>query len=94
MGVSRVTRKGQVTIPREVRETLGIAPGDSVEIVSEGNRAVLSKSRGWLELFGELAAETKGLDLEELRALAAGAWVERAARQLQDSPKSQAERGS
>ncbi|WP_135853319.1 AbrB/MazE/SpoVT family DNA-binding domain-containing protein [Halorussus salinus] len=31
--MSRVTKKGQVTIPKEVRENLGIRPGDEVEFV-------------------------------------------------------------
>lgn len=38
--MSRVTSKGQVTIPKEVREELGIRPGDEVEFVAtdEGYR--------------------------------------------------------
>jgi len=28
--VSRVTEKGQVTIPKEIREELGIEPGDEI----------------------------------------------------------------
>lgn len=28
--MSKVTEKGQVTIPKEIRETLGIQPGDEV----------------------------------------------------------------
>lgn len=31
--MSRVTSKGQVTIPKEVREELGIRPGDEIEFV-------------------------------------------------------------
>lgn len=31
--MSRVTEKGQVTIPKEVREELGIRPGDEIEFV-------------------------------------------------------------
>lgn len=38
--MSRVTRKGQVTIPKEVRDELGIRPGDEIEFVptEEGYR--------------------------------------------------------
>jgi AbrB family looped-hinge helix DNA binding protein len=41
---SRVTRKGQVTIPKRVREYLGIAPGNVVafEVAPDG-RIVLVK---------------------------------------------------
>ena len=37
MGVSRVTDKFQVTIPKDVRETLGIKPGEEV-VVETGPR--------------------------------------------------------
>ena len=32
---TRVTSKGQVTIPKAVREKLGVKPGDEVEFVEE-----------------------------------------------------------
>lgn len=31
--MTRVTKKGQVTIPKEVRDELGIRPGDEIEFV-------------------------------------------------------------
>ncbi|MGQ3211143.1 MAG: AbrB/MazE/SpoVT family DNA-binding domain-containing protein [Shinella sp.] len=37
----RVTEKGQVTIPRNVRSNLGIVPGSEVEFVLQGDSAVL-----------------------------------------------------
>jgi AbrB family looped-hinge helix DNA binding protein len=40
----RVTSKGQVTIPVEVRDQLGIHPGDEVEIVAEEGSARIVKS--------------------------------------------------
>lgn len=33
----RVTTKGQVTIPKEIRDHLGIKPGSEVEFVREAN---------------------------------------------------------
>lgn len=39
----KVTRKGQVTIPKNIREVLGIREGDLVEVSLEGGRVVLSK---------------------------------------------------
>ncbi|QRN81698.1 MAG: AbrB/MazE/SpoVT family DNA-binding domain-containing protein, partial [Nocardiopsis sp. BM-2018] len=47
----RITEKGQVTIPVEVRRKLGLNPGDEVEFVLEGNgarvvRAATVPSRG------------------------------------------------
>lgn len=37
----RVTSKGQVTIPRDIRRKLGIAAQSEVEFVIEGNTVVL-----------------------------------------------------
>lgn len=35
MARSRITSKGQVTIPKEVRERLGLRPGDELEFTEE-----------------------------------------------------------
>ncbi len=40
----KVTSKGQVTIPIEIRDMLGILPSSEVEFVVEGDRAVLRKT--------------------------------------------------
>lgn len=40
----RVTTKGQVTIPQDVREQLGILPGTEVEIYVRGNHAQIVKA--------------------------------------------------
>jgi AbrB family looped-hinge helix DNA binding protein len=37
----RVTSKGQVTIPRSIRQKLGIFPQSEVEFIVEGNTVVL-----------------------------------------------------
>jgi AbrB family looped-hinge helix DNA binding protein len=39
----RVTTKGQVTIPKEIREALGIEPGDEVEFERVGSEYRLQK---------------------------------------------------
>ena len=38
---SKVTRHGQVTLPAAIRKRLGISEGDLVELVVEGDKAVL-----------------------------------------------------
>ena len=40
---SRVTSKGQVTIPKEVRDELGLTPGTKVDFEKIGNKYVLVK---------------------------------------------------
>lgn len=43
----RVTRKGQVTIPKHIRERLGIGPGSMVEFVEKrGEVVVLAEGIG------------------------------------------------
>jgi antitoxin PrlF len=39
--LSTVTTKGQVTIPKPLRDALGISPNDRIEFVREGERIVL-----------------------------------------------------
>ena len=44
VSVSTVTSKGQVTIPKEIRETLGVIEGDRLVFLVEGDRVVLRKA--------------------------------------------------
>jgi len=41
--VVTVTRNAQITIPKDVREALGIGEGDRVTVKVEGDRAVIEK---------------------------------------------------
>ena len=43
--MSRVTSKGQVTIPQNIREKFGFMPGTDVKVIADGGRAVIMKSR-------------------------------------------------
>ncbi len=47
--VVRVTRKFQMTIPRRVREALGIRVGDRLEVDVEGDRIVVRPLRPRVE---------------------------------------------
>lgn len=58
MAKTRITTKGQVTIPKEVRERLGLRPGDELEFVEEDgvfrlrkrvDPEVFKKYRGYLK---------------------------------------------
>ena len=55
---AKITTKGQVTIPKEVRERLGLRPGDELEFVEEDgvfclrkriDPEVFKKYRGYLK---------------------------------------------
>lgn len=51
---ARVTSKGQVTVPKAVREALGVNEGDALIFRIEGNRAVIARTPDFLELAGQL----------------------------------------
>ncbi len=54
--VSSMTTKGQVTIPKEVRDALGLKPFDKVEIVLDGKGARLRRVLTLREVAGSLPA--------------------------------------
>lgn len=43
MKYTKMTSKGQITLPLEVRENLGLQPGDKVEIVHSPNGYLIKK---------------------------------------------------
>ena len=45
VSIGSVTSKGQVTIPKEIRDTLGIGEGDKVIFLLDGETAVIKKVR-------------------------------------------------
>ena len=49
---ARVSSKGQITIPRAVREALGIKEGDEVLFRVEGQRVTMARTPDFLELAG------------------------------------------
>lgn len=52
---AKVTSKGQVTVPKAVREALGIHEGDEVIFRVEGSRAVLARTPDFLDLAGTIS---------------------------------------
>ena len=54
----RVTEKGQVTIPRNIRRNLGISAGSEVEFVLQGDKAILRRT--------EPAAEQQDREVQAL----------------------------
>jgi AbrB family looped-hinge helix DNA binding protein len=66
---ARLTTKGQVTIPKAVREALGLADGDSVVFRVDGKRAVLARTPELLELAGAVSVPVakRGVDWDEIR---------------------------
>jgi AbrB family looped-hinge helix DNA binding protein len=72
----RVTTKGQVTIPQEIREKLGITPAVEIDFIEEKNRIYLVKREGHTKKsfkFGKLrgVANVK-MTTDEIMALTRG----------------------
>ena len=68
---SSVSRKGQVTIPIEVRRLLRIAPGDKVAFLVNDGQVRLGRSGGVVaRTAGMLKPEGRPLSAEDLRAKA------------------------
>ena len=72
---ARLTSKGQVTIPKSVREALGLHEGDAVVFRVEGNRAILGRTADLLELAGSVSvpAAKRGVAWDEIRQTTRGA---------------------
>jgi AbrB family looped-hinge helix DNA binding protein len=51
---AKVTSKGQVTVPKPVRDALGLKEGDDVVFRVDGKRAVLAKTPDFLSLAGSV----------------------------------------
>jgi antitoxin PrlF len=71
---SKVTSKGQTTIPRKIRKALRIKPGDKLEYLVEGDHATIRVHLGTQSLKGLLASKKgKGMSFTQIREAAAKA---------------------
>lgn len=76
MSTATLTSKGQLTLPKEVREALGVGAGDRLDFVrmDDGNFAVLPATHPVKRLKGILPKPKKAVSLEDMdRAIARGA---------------------
>ena len=76
MATATITSKGQITIPKEVRDALGVEPGDRVEFVAQekGVYRVVAATRDVKHLKGVIAKAAKPITIEAMkRAIAKGA---------------------
>ena len=64
-----VTRRGQTTIPTEIRRRLGIEEGSRLRVELEGHKVILTKVPSLFDLAGtsNLSAEEAFRQLDEMR---------------------------
>jgi AbrB family looped-hinge helix DNA binding protein len=73
----KITSKGQVTIPQEIRERCGFLPGTEVSFVQDGNTLRVVKEEGPQERGRTLVARLRGratvsMTTDEILALTRG----------------------
>ena len=76
MTVATMTSKGQVTIPKEVRDALGLEPGTKIDFVRVGGRYWMRPKNGSVEdLFGILQYDGPPITIEEMNDGIRDAWA-------------------
>jgi AbrB family looped-hinge helix DNA binding protein len=65
---STITRKGQVTIPKAIRDRLGVKEGEKVLFVMRGEEVVMKVVKGTiLDLRGSVQPSAHSEDFEKIR---------------------------
>ncbi|WP_342350094.1 AbrB/MazE/SpoVT family DNA-binding domain-containing protein [uncultured Nitrospira sp.] len=65
---SVITRKGQVTIPKPIRDQLGLEEGEKVIFIRRGDEVLLKVLRGSvLDLKGSVIPSTRPEDFSRIR---------------------------
>lgn len=73
MARARITSKGQITIPKEIRDRLGVETGDMLEFLPQGTRLeVRAHRRRQMQEFRGVFRIARAKSFDEERA---NAWV-------------------
>lgn len=65
---STVTQKGQVTIPKPIRDIMGIDQGSELLFVDDGDKVIVEKVNNDLEaVYGAVKHEGGPIDFDKLR---------------------------
>jgi AbrB family looped-hinge helix DNA binding protein len=70
MATATLTSKGQITLPRDVRASLGVAAGDGLDFIQmdDGNYAIVPAAYSIQSLKGVLPRPFKPVSLEDMEA--------------------------
>ena len=81
--LSSVSPKGQVTLPLEIRQLLGVKPKDKVAFKVENGQVLIAPARYTLEsVMGSVAPPTRTEEFERISAEAKEEYVARSAAKL------------
>jgi AbrB family looped-hinge helix DNA binding protein len=86
MAEAKMTSKGQITVPKDVRLKLGLKPGDRIRFLIEADGRVrfMPAKRDISDLFGILPKPTRALSIEEMDEAIGRAVAEKFARHDRD----------
>jgi AbrB family looped-hinge helix DNA binding protein len=86
MSEAKMTSKGQITVPKDVRLKLGLKPGDRVRFLLEadGRVRLIPAKRDISELVGMLPRPKRALSIEEMDAAIGRAVADKFARHDRD----------
>lgn len=66
MGLTKVDTKGRVVIPKDIREKMGITPGEEFLITEIDGDTIIIKRFDVKKMLEKMIKNAKGLDLDEL----------------------------
>ena len=79
---SKITSKGQVTVPKKIRDELGVKPRDFILFIKQGSHIVIKPAKTLLDLKGSIKTNKKIRDWEEVRAKAKEAVAKKISKSL------------
>jgi antitoxin PrlF len=74
--LSKVTTKGQITIPADIRSRFHILPNDNVDFIVDGDKIVITPIKGMKDLRGVVQSKGAG-DIGSERSVAKAAVAKR-----------------
>lgn len=68
MPKAKVTSKGQITIPKAVRDALGVGPGDRLtfHVHQNGTVTLEAATVDWRSLVGSVKSSVQGVTIEQM----------------------------
>ena len=66
MNITSITQKGQITIPKRIRQKLNLQPKDQLVFVQRGDEIILKPIRDILSMRGSVQ-DVRGESFEEIR---------------------------
>lgn len=79
---AKVTSKGQITVPKTVRERLNVGPGDYLVFREEANGSIVveAATSDVMSLAGSVSSKVRGVTVEEMQDAVQQAAAARAKR--------------